>query len=188
MASNTKTLQCKPRPERKGGSSPKPPASHTDQDLTPHWSPTTYHQHYCHTLQTSYVLCIVPSGGSLASFTQPPSQSCGYCSDFSTHVQPSHNQTSVLSQQRPSTKELFISKSGIAQRANCPQNSTDRQSHELHLPMTKDLNSPIGRWELQTPAEDAWSTFVALENGAREPIGEEVNIMRELAIEDFFQM
>jgi hypothetical protein len=188
MDSNRKTFQNKPRPERKGGSSPKPPASRTDQEAAPNGHATSDHQHYRHILHTSHVLYIVPSGGSPASFTQPPRQSCGYCSDFSTDVQLSQNHTSVLSQRSPSAKDLFISKSGSAQRANCPPNSTDQQRDELHLPMTMDLYSPIGRWEAQTPAEDAWSTFVALANGTREPIGEEVDMMRELAIEEFFQM
>lgn len=54
--------------------------------------------------------------------------------------------------------------------------------------MTIDFYSPMGRWEAQTPAEDAWSTFVAVENGARELTDEEVDIMKELAIEEIVQM
>lgn len=185
MVSNTKTFQSKPRPERRG-SSPKPPASRTDQEVTPNEHPTTDHRHHRHKLHTSHVLYMVPSGGSPASFTQPPSRICGCCSDFSIDVQPSQNRTSVLSQQSPSTEDLFILNSGSAQRASSPPNSTDQQRDEIHLPMTMDLYSPIGRWEAQTTAEDAWSTFVALENGAHEPIGKKVDIMRELVIGDFF--
>jgi hypothetical protein len=67
-------------------------------------------------------------------------------------------------------------------------NSTDQRRDELHLSMTMDLYSSIERWEAQTPAEDVWSTFVVLEKGAREPIGEGVDIMRKLEIKTLFEI
>jgi len=54
--------------------------------------------------------------------------------------------------------------------------------------MTMENYSHIGRWEAQTPAEDAWSSFVALANGARKPVGERLDVLREQAIGDVFQM
>jgi hypothetical protein len=181
-----KTLQSKPRTDTKGGSLPKPLVLNIDQDVTAKESPTTDHQHCSHTLQTSHALNLVPSEDSPASFTQPPSQSYGHCSDFSTDVQPPHHRTSVMSQQNPSTRELVASESGVAQRADCAPNSTDQRRYELHLPMTMDLYSSIERWEAQTPAEDVWSTFVVLEKGARKLTGEGMDVMREVAIEDVF--
>jgi len=179
MVSDTKTLQSKPRSDRKGGSSPKPQVSPTGQD-TSKGLPIIDHQHHSPTLQKSQVLHMVPPRESHTSH----SQSCGNCSDFSTGVQPSHHHTSVSSQQSPPREKLFISQSGSAQRAHCPPNSADSMRDALHLPMTMDLYSSIERWEAQTAAEDAWSTFVVLENGTREPIGEEVDIVRDLVIEE----
>ena len=179
-------MQGKARTETKGDSSPKPPASRADQDVTPKGPPRTDHQHCRNTLQTTHALHMVPPGDSPASSTQPHSQSYGHCSDFSTAVQPSHHRTSVVSQQSPSTRELVTSESGVALRANCAPNSTDQRRYELHLPMTMDLYSSIERWEAQTPAEDVWSTFVVLEKGARKLTGESVGVTREVAIEDVF--
>ncbi|KAE9373666.1 hypothetical protein N431DRAFT_465944 [Stipitochalara longipes BDJ] len=161
MLSNTKTFQGKLRSEKKRGSSPKLSASLTDPDVPPNEPPATDHQHYLHR---------VASGGPPASFAQHPSQSCGYCADFSMDVQPSHDHTPILSQQGPSTNELLSFKFGSAHGANCPPNSTGQPEDELHLPTNMNLYSPIERWEAQTPMEDTWSTFVAFENRARESI------------------
>jgi hypothetical protein len=175
-----KTSDSKRRSKKKGHPSAKIPALRTNQELVPKVRSETDQPQCWHTLQQSHNIHMISSGESHTAFTKLFSQSCGKCSNYSITVQPS-----IRSQQCPSTRESFISQYSCAQDADYLPTLTDQQRKEFQMPMVTDPYSSIERWEAQVPAEDAWSTCVVLESGrgAREPICENSDMMRELAIQ-----